>query len=195
MKLIVGLGNPGKEYADTRHNAGFWVVDKLAKDCDAEWTADKARESKTAKCHLGRSVLVLAKPQTFMNQSGRAVALLAGFYKIQPQDILIVQDEMDFAPGALGLTLGGSAAGHNGYADILLHFKNIAVNRLRVGIGKPQRASERKDWVLNRPSKEDETAIAHAVSLASQAATDWAKEGMETAMNKWNQYKKLAAED
>ena len=189
MKLIVGLGNPGKEYADTRHNAGFWVVDRLAKECGADWGLDKHNESKFAKCRIGHANVILAKPQTFMNESGRAVALLSGYYKIQPQDILIVQDEMDLQPGTLALASGGRAAGHNGLSDIQNCFKGVDIQRLRLGIGKPTRTSERKDWVLGKPSADDSALLQPAIENAAQAAMDWVKDGIGPAMNKWNHLK------
>ena len=133
---------------------------------------------------------MLVKPQTYMNESGRALALLAGYYKLDAADALVVQDEMDLPPGSLALAYGGRAAGHNGLADIQQHFKNQDIQRLRLGIGKPERSSERKDWVLAKPSAADAQALETAVDFAAQAAADWVKDGIEASMNKWNRLKK-----
>lgn len=171
MKLIVGLGNPGKEYTKTRHNAGFWVVDELAKMQKADWKAEKNRFAQTAKIeHEGQAIL-LAKPDTFMNLSGRAVVALCGFYKIEPKDILVIQDDMDIEAGKFKFHVGGRAAGHHGIESIQEHMPGLEIVRLRIGIGRPYPPQmSGADWVL---SVADEKLIDFARETVSQAALEW----------------------
>jgi len=171
MKLIVGLGNPGDEYAKTRHNAGFWVVDEIARKLEGNWKNEKARHALTCKVSFQDNDVLLAKPQTFMNDSGRAVAALLFFYKIKPEDVLVVQDDMDIEAGKYKFHLGGRAAGHHGIESIQELLPDMEINRLRVGIGRPDPPQmDGADWVL---SNADRSLIDFARDSVAQAALDW----------------------
>lgn len=162
IRLIVGLGNPGPEYETTRHNAGFWLVDHFADDLHAGFNLDKNFFAWVAKArHQGLPVL-LAKPATFMNKSGQAVGALARFYKLAPEQILVVHDELDLMPGQVKLKLGGGHAGHNGLRDIQSALGAPGFWRLRIGIGHPRSlglAQEVAAFVLNPPRRDELDAI------------------------------------
>ena len=151
IKLFVGLGNPGPEYQATRHNAGFWWIDALARELKVALLAEKAFHGMAARTTLGGQPLWLLKPQTFMNLSGRSVAALARFYKIPPDEILVAHDELDIVPGQLKLKRGGSHAGHNGLRDIHDQLGTDDYWRLRLGIGHPGVKAEVINWVLKKP--------------------------------------------
>lgn len=168
IKLIVGLGNPGPEYEATRHNAGFWLIDSLARAHGAALRMDKGFHGLVAKASVAGKSVWLLEPQTWMNRSGISVAQLATFYKIVPEQILVAQDELDFLPGTVKMKQGGSAAGHNGLKDISAR---IGQNywRLRIGIGHPRSLAlkqEVADFVLHRPSRDDQAAIDGAIDKA-----------------------------
>ena len=163
IRLIVGLGNPGKEYEATRHNAGFWLVERLAADGHASFRAEAKFHGLAAKASLERQEVWLLKPQTYMNASGRSVAALAGFYKIEPAEILVVHDELDLPPGAAKLKKGGGHAGHNGLRDIAAALKTPDFWRLRLGIGHPGDRARVADFVLHPPRKEEAEAIGDAL--------------------------------
>lgn len=183
MKLIVGLGNPGKEYGGTRHNAGFLAVDALAERLGVPWSDDGKRKAEVAKALLGSKTTLLAKPTTFMNRSGEAVQALISFYKIAPHDVLIVHDDMDLEPGRVQFKRDGGAAGHNGVQDILDRLGTDRVNRLRIGIGRPEPEQiPSEDWVLGKLSPEQSPNL---LDIAS-AMRDWIEEGVEVASNRWN---------
>src|SRR6266513_5701506 len=148
MKLVVGLGNPGLEYEHTRHNVGFRVVDKLASKFD--WKCSERRNRAVlASGSIGLEKVVLAKPLTFMNLSGQAVGELVRWYKIPPEDVLVIYDELDLPVGKIRLRARGSAAGHNGLDDIIRHLHTNAFPRLRVGIGRPGNSHMKgRDYVL-----------------------------------------------
>jgi peptidyl-tRNA hydrolase, PTH1 family len=163
IRLIVGLGNPGPEYEQTRHNAGFWLVDNLAGSM-------LARESRfnalAAKTRIAGQEVWLLEPQTFMNRSGQSVGALARFYKIVPDDILVIHDELDLPPGAAKLKKGGSSGGHNGLKDITAALGTQEYWRLRIGIGHPRSLSLQQqvaDFVLHRPRKEEQALINEAI--------------------------------
>ena len=151
IKLFVGLGNPGPEYQATRHNAGFWWIDALARELKVALLAEKAFHGMVARTTLDGQPLWLLKPQTFMNLSGRSVAALARFYKILPEEILVAHDELDIVPGQLKLKRGGSHAGHNGLRDIHDQLGTDDYWRLRLGIGHPGVKAEVINWVLKKP--------------------------------------------
>jgi len=179
IRLIVGLGNPGKEYEATRHNAGFWLVERLAADGHAPFRAEAKFHGLAAKASLERQEVWLLKPQTYMNASGRSVAALAGFYKIAPAEILVVHDELDLPPGAAKLKKGGGHAGHNGLRDIAAALKTPDFWRLRLGIGHPGDRARVADFVLHPPRKEEAEAIGDALEqsltvIASLARGDFA---------------------
>ena len=150
IRLIVGLGNPGPDYAATRHNAGFWLVDLLARQHSATLRA----EGKFFSLYARAGETHLLEPQTFMNVSGKSVAALARFFKIQPDEILVAHDEMDIAPGEAKLKKGGSHAGHNGLRDIHAQLGSDQYWRLRVGIGHPGHKGEVSSWVLKKPPQD-----------------------------------------
>ena len=169
LKLIVGLGNPGRDYEDTRHNAGFWFVDRLAREFGVSLRLDKAYQALTAKIVMQGQTVWLMQPQTFMNRSGVSVAGLATFYKIAPAEILVVHDELDFLPGVIKLKYGGSHAGHNGLKDIAARLGSLDFWRLRVGIGHPRSLNlqqEVADFVLHRASREQQALIDQALDKA-----------------------------
>jgi len=159
IKLFVGLGNPGPEYTDTRHNAGFWWIDALADTLRVRLVADKAWHGMAARTTVQGQTIWLLKPQTFMNVSGRSVAALARFFKIAPHEILVAHDELDIPPGQMRLKRGGSHAGHNGLRDIHDQLGSDDYWRLRLGIGHPGIKSEVIHWVLKKPLAEHRQAI------------------------------------
>ena len=167
IKLIVGLGNPGPEYEDTRHNAGFWWVDALARELKVNLVPERSYWGLVARANIQGDSLWLLQPQTFMNLSGKSVGALARFFKIQPQEILVVHDELDFAPGQVKLKRGGSHGGHNGLRDIHAALGSADYWRLRVGIGHPGSKGEVAAWVLKKPPADQlqliEEALAHAL--------------------------------
>lgn len=160
IKMIVGLGNPGSEYAETRHNAGFWLIDEIARAHGASLQADSKYHGDTARILIGSHEVRLLKPMTFMNRSGQSVAKLANFYKIPLESILVAHDEMDFAPGIMRLKIGGGHGGHNGLRDIIAQMGNQKdFLRLRMGIGHPGHASQVTGYVLGKPQTDDRIAI------------------------------------
>ena len=170
IKLFVGLGNPGTEYEGTRHNAGFWWVDALARELKVSLHMDKAYHGLVARTSVnGRNVWLL-EPQTYMNLSGKSVAALARFFKIAPQEILVVHDELDVPPGQAKLKQGGGHAGHNGLRDIHAQLGTGDYWRLRIGIGHPGVKSEVADWVLRKPAPEQRTAVEECIARTLKAA-------------------------
>jgi PTH1 family peptidyl-tRNA hydrolase len=166
IRLIVGLGNPGPEYEQTRHNAGFWLVDQLANN---RLQRDKNFQALVAKIRIANEEVWLLQPQTFMNRSGLSVAGLCRFYKITPDQVLVVHDELDIAPGLAKLKLGGSSGGHNGLKDITSALGTQDYWRLRIGIGHPRTLNLRQDvsdFVLHRPRKEEQMLIDEAIQRA-----------------------------
>ena len=166
IRLIVGLGNPGPEYEQTRHNAGFWLVDNFASDNGVRLARESRYQALVAKTMVKGSDVWLLEPQTFMNRSGQSVGPLAGFYKITPAEILVVHDELDLAPGIAKLKLGGSSGGHNGLKDITAALGSQDYWRLRIGIGHPRELGLKQgvaDFVLHRPRKEEQTLINEAI--------------------------------
>lgn len=165
IKLIVGLGNPGNEYKDTRHNTGFWFVDKISEQFGISLSHDKKFHGEVGRGTIFGQDVRLLKPDTFMNRSGLAVVPLAKFYNIAPTEILIAHDELDIAPGSIRLKTGGGHGGHNGLRDILPHI-GADFHRLRIGIGHPGQASKVSGWVLSKPSSDDGINIDKALDCA-----------------------------
>lgn len=163
IKLFVGLGNPGLEYEATRHNAGFWWIDALARDWKLQLAPERAYHGLLARTQVNGQTIWLLEPQTFMNVSGKSVAALARFFKIEPAEILVVHDELDVVPGEVKLKFGGSHAGHNGLRDIHAQLGTGDYWRLRLGIGHPGVKSEVIHWVLKKPLKEQRQAIDDAI--------------------------------
>ena len=184
IRLFVGLGNPGPEYAATRHNAGFWWLDALAGMLGARLVAERAYQGLAARVDTGAGPVWLLQPMTFMNLSGKSVAALARFFKIEPQEILVAHDELDLQPEHVKMKFGGSHAGHNGLKDIQAQLGTADFWRLRLGIGHPGVKAEVIDYVLRKPPPDQrdaiEKSIAHCVnSLDLLLAGD-----MERAMMK-----------
>ena len=180
IRLVVGLGNPGKEYERTRHNAGFWLVERFA-------SANGVMLRKDGKFQalVGRhESAFLLMPQSFMNGSGRAVQMLAGFFKIKPEEMLVVHDELDFAPGVARVKQGGGIAGHNGLKDISQRLGSHDYWRLRIGIGHPGDKDAVADYVLQKPSAEDKTAIDQAIDRSLQVLPEMLKGDMQAATQK-----------
>ena len=184
IKLIVGLGNPGREYDATRHNAGFWWVDGFAHAHQFAFKAEGKFHGLAARGSVHGRELFLLKPQTFMNVSGRAVGALAQFYKIAPQHILIVHDELDLPPGSARLKLGGGHGGHNGLKDIIAHLGSKDFWRLRIGIGHPGERADVADYVLNPPRREEAGLIEQAIQRAQDVAHLIIEGKLEAAMLK-----------
>ena len=170
IRLIVGLGNPGREYETTRHNTGYWWVDELARLQNLRFKNEAKFHGLTARGQLHGHEMLLLKPQTFMNVSGRAVGALAQFYKIAPAEILVVHDELDLPPGVARLKLGGGHGGHNGLKDIIAHLGSKDFWRLRLGIGHPGERTDVAGYVLNDPRREERELIDAAMQRALDVA-------------------------
>ncbi|WP_373747181.1 aminoacyl-tRNA hydrolase [Neisseria dentiae] len=168
IKLIAGLGNPGAEYAQTRHNAGFWFIDELAWAWKAALKEEKKFFGETARVARPEGDVWLLKPNTFMNRSGQAVAALASFYKIKPEEILVVHDELDIPCGRIRFKLGGGNGGHNGLKDIQARLGTPNFYRLRLGIDHPGDRNLVVGYVLNKPSAEDRQSIEEAIAKSLQ---------------------------
>jgi PTH1 family peptidyl-tRNA hydrolase len=169
IKLLVGLGNPGPEYAQTRHNAGFWWVDAAARQLGTRLVSDRSYHGLVARVNRASGPLWLLEPQTYMNLSGKAVASLARFFKIAPQEILVVHDELDLPAGQLKLKQGGGHAGHNGLRDIHAQLGSPDYWRLRLGIGHPGVKAEVANYVLGKPPAAEREAIEAAVERSLPA--------------------------
>ena len=175
IRLIAGLGNPGSQYDQTRHNAGFWFVDELAKQYNGKFATEKRFSGEVAKIQIGTNTVWLLKPMTFMNRSGLAVQQLASFYQIPVEEILIAHDELDIAPGEIRLKQAGGHGGHNGLRDIHAH---LTANywRLRIGVGHPGDRNKVVDYVLSRPSAIDGVEIQYAIELGCKQI-EWIVQG------------------
>ena len=172
IKLIVGLGNPGEQYTQTRHNAGFWLVDEVARSLGVQLQLDKSYHGLVARTNYKGQNLWLLQPQTFMNASGKSVAALARFFKIEPQEILVAHDELDIPPEQAKLKLGGSHAGHNGLRDIHAQLGSDQYWRLKIGIGHPGHKEAVVGWVLQKPPLDARIAIDQAIARCIQALPD-----------------------
>ncbi len=169
IKLFVGLGNPGAEYEGTRHNAGFWWIDALARELKVNLSGDRSYHGLVARTSVQGQNVWLLEPQTFMNLSGKSVGALARFFKIQPEEIMVVHDELDVVPGQAKLKFGGSHAGHNGLRDIHEKLGTGDYWRLRLGIGHPGVKSEVVNWVLQKPSPDQRTAMHESIDRTLKA--------------------------
>jgi PTH1 family peptidyl-tRNA hydrolase len=182
--LVVGLGNPGRDYARNRHNAGHMVVDELARRHGGSWKSKFSGH--LAEIRLDGHKIALLRPETYMNESGRAVGAAARFYKVEPSEVLVVHDEGDFDLGRLELKVGGGLAGHNGLRSIAQHLKTQDFLRLRIGVGRPERGDPRPlaDYLLSdfEPHDDAETLIARAADAVEQLDAD----GIETAQRSVN---------
>jgi PTH1 family peptidyl-tRNA hydrolase len=184
LKLVVGLGNPGPEYAETRHNLGFKVIEALDEALGIAVNKQKFG-ARIGEGYCGGHRLLLMKPQQFMNRSGQAVATAAGFYKLDATDVMVITDDMALETGRIRLRAKGSAGGHNGLADIIQKLGTNEFSRCRVGIGR--RAGDRAtDYVLGRPPQEDRLLLNEAIGQARDAVRCWLEFGIEKAMNDFN---------
>jgi peptidyl-tRNA hydrolase, PTH1 family len=183
LKLIVGLGNPGTEYARTRHNAGFQLLDELARRHGAVFRSEPRHRAELARARLGEAELWLLKPMSYMNRSGEPVRSVASFYKVPLESILVAYDELDFPPGVVRLKQGGGAAGHNGMRDVITQVGD-AFWRLRIGIGHPGDRAQVLEYVLGRPSAADAALIHEALLAAADAVPVLLGEGAQIAMNR-----------
>jgi peptidyl-tRNA hydrolase, PTH1 family len=181
IKLFVGLGNPGPDYAATRHNAGFWWIDELARELKVSLSMDKSYHGYVARTTVSGQTIWLLQPQTFMNLSGKSVASLAKFFKITPEEILVAHDELDIAPGLMKVKFGGSHAGHNGLRDIHTQLGSADYWRLRIGVGHPGVKSEVINWVLKKPSLDHRIAIDQAITRSLKALPDMISGDMDKA--------------
>ena len=184
VKMVVGLGNPGDEYVDTRHNAGFRVIDSVAKMLGID-----VKDRKFGAClghgeFVGKK-LILLKPMRYMNCSGQVVATAVGFYKLVLDDLLVISDDMAIEPGRIRIRARGSAGGHNGLADVIEKLGTEDVNRLRIGIG--QCGSEAaEDYVLDKPLEVERPLLDEAISRAREVVLCWVEQGIEAVMNNFN---------
>ncbi|MDK2784404.1 MAG: peptidyl-tRNA hydrolase, family [Bacillota bacterium] len=195
MKLVVGLGNPGREYEETRHNAGFLVVDYLAREEGLTFGSSDFRADLARGRVAGQEVL-LAKPQTYMNLSGLAVGPLVRWYKLDPTaDLLVVSDDLDLPLGRLRLRARGSHGGHRGLLSIINELGTTDFARLRLGIGRPGEHETAKDKVLGTFTEEEGRILDEVILAAVGAIRTWLAEGTEAAMNRYNGFKAPSAAD
>jgi len=186
ISLVVGLGNPGSQYEKTRHNAGFWVVDRWAALLKTRFQTEKSFFGEVAKARFDGQQIWLAKPTTFMNRSGQAVGALARFYKVPVESILVIHDELDLLPGQLRVKQGGGHAGHNGLRDIQATLGSPAFWRLRIGIGHPRSLGlmqDVADFVLHPPRLEERIVLDQALTRCEQGMDLLLKGEMTKAMS------------
>lgn len=186
LYLIVGLGNPGKDYTRTRHNAGFLVVEKLAERWQAGWRTEKKFQAQVARAGCGERRVLLCRPQTYMNASGEAVAAMKEFFRIALGRILVVVDDADLPLGQLRLRPGGSSGGHHGLESIEAHLGSREYARLRVGIGRQEGAREITGHVLGRFSLTENALADKVVTVAADQAASWLEAGIQKAMSQFN---------
>lgn len=184
--LVVGLGNPGREYAGTRHNVGADVVETLARRHGVTLTRSKRERASVGEARIAGRRVALAVPLTYMNESGLAVAPLAKHLAVDPTDIVVVHDELDLEPAVLRVKAGGGLAGHNGLRSIVHHLHSDAFLRVRIGVGKPPSKERGADHVLSRQPKREREAMAVTVEEAADAVECIAADGVDTAMNRYN---------
>ncbi|HHE8980486.1 TPA: aminoacyl-tRNA hydrolase [Haemophilus influenzae] len=190
IKLIVGLGNPGEKYADTRHNAGEWLIERLARRFNVSLNPESKFFGKTARTLVNGKEVRLLVPTTFMNLSGKAVGALASFYRIKPEEILVIHDELDLSAGTAKLKQGGGHGGHNGLKDIVAQLgNNNNFYRLRIGIGHPGHRDLVAGYVLNKPSPADRDALEKVLDEATDCVEMIFKDGMIKATNRLNSFK------
>ncbi len=189
MWLVVGLGNPGRQYAGNRHNVGFMVIDRLARELDASTPRDRLG-AELAEAKVGRDKIVLCKPTEFMNASGFAVSRAAAFWKVAPERTVVVHDDLDLDFGRLKLAPAGGAGGHNGLRSIIAELGTEAFCRVRFGIGRPPPAWEGADYVLADFSTEERQALPNLLKEAAGATRAILEKGLVAAMNEFNKRKK-----
>ena len=190
IKIIAGLGNPGTEYEHTRHNMGFDLLDLISREFGIRLSPAAKYFGLLGQGSIGGSDVRLLCPTTYMNNSGQSLGALCNFFKIKPEEVLVVHDDLDLQPGQLKLKLGGGHAGHNGLKSIIAHFgNNPNFYRLRMGIGHPGDRSAVINYVLGRPAPADKSLIENAMQWALKVTPSLIKDGPEKAMNRINSYK------
>jgi PTH1 family peptidyl-tRNA hydrolase len=186
IKLIVGLGNPGRQYERTRHNAGFLFLDRLVFESNSDWVKESRFDGLMAEIGVLGSKVMLLKPCTFMNRSGQAVGKVVRYYKLSPEEILVVHDELDFDVGVLRLKKDGGHAGHNGLRDIIAHLGSKEFYRLRIGVGRPSAGKVVADFVLSSPSRNEWDLMVSAFDYAGGYMDQMVAGDMSAVMNKLN---------
>lgn len=186
MYVIAGLGNPGAKYVNTRHNIGFMVIDEIAEKNRISVT-EKKHKALIGKGILGSEKVLLVKPQTFMNLSGESIREIIDYYKIEEKtELIVISDDISLAPGALRIRKKGSAGGHNGLKNIILHLGHDEFQRIRLGVGEKPSGYDLADYVLGHFQEDDRALIAESVEQAAEAAEVMIREGADKAMNQFN---------
>lgn len=195
MKLIAGLGNPGKEYEKTRHNSGFLAMDYLCEKCGETLRTEKWN-ALIAKTNIHGEAVILMKPLTYMNESGKAVSQVVNFYHIEPEDILILHDDMDLPTGSVRIRKKGSGGGQKGMKSIIQSLGTDAIARIRIGVGHSEKGNHDKvpDWVLSPVPKAEKEIFEFALKDAAEAAYAWVSEPMDIVMNRYNIKEKKSEE-
>lgn len=183
IRLVAGLGNPGAKYDDTRHNAGFWFVDRVARAHGASFRAQPRLFGELAEVRIGGEVVRLLKPSTFMNHSGRSVGAVARYYSLAPSQVLVAHDEIDLPPGTVRIKRGGGHGGHNGLRDVIPQLGGADFARLRIGVGHPGTKEQVIGYVLARPGREESAQIGDAIERAASHFDDMVKSGLDRVMN------------
>lgn len=183
FRLVVGLGNPTPQYELTRHNAGFWFLDELARRNNLTFGSDARSQGMVARLDWKGESVYLLKPMQYMNRSGGSVLALANFYKIEPAQIVVAHDELDFPPGMVKLKVGGGHGGHNGLRDISLKLGNSGFTRIRIGVGHPGNRDEVVGFVLGRPSNQEADLIRRAINRASDCFPQLLESALDSVMN------------
>ena len=186
MHLIVGLGNPGADYAKTRHNTGFLLVEKLAEQWQAGWTNERKFQARVARAECASKQVLLAEPQTFMNLSGEAVGALVKFYQLPLEKILVVVDDADLPLGEIRLRPGGGTGGHHGLESVTQHLGSKDFARLRIGIGRKNEAREITGHVLGKFGADESALLEKVLERAANQMAYWLDAGLQKAMNQFN---------
>lgn len=187
VKMIAGLGNPGREYEKTPHNVGFVAVDSICRTLKGDWRIEPRFQADVAKLSCNGEPLLLVKPMTYMNASGEAIGRIMHYYRMEPSQIVVVSDDVNLPPGRIRVRAEGGAGGHNGLNSIITHVGTQAFTRVRIGVGQSQKASGGLvGHVLGRITPEHESAVSSAIETAAEAALCAIREGTETAMNRYN---------
>ncbi len=185
MKIIVGLGNPGKQYAATRHNIGFHVIDELSKRLDIPLTQSKFN-GMYGIGHVGTEKVMLLKPLTYMNLSGECIVPMMDYYEVNDDEIVVIYDDLDLQVGKLRLRQKGSAGGHNGIKSIIQHLGSQEFNRIRIGVDRPKNGMKVPDYVLSNFSEDEKIEMIHAVKNSANACEDWITKKFLDVMNTYN---------
>ena len=192
LRVVAGLGNPGPDYARTRHNAGFWLVDELARRHGGTFRSEGKHQAELARVRIGPEDIWLVKPMSFMNRSGGPVSSVLGFYKLTPAQMLVAHDEIDLPSGTVRLKEAGGHGGHNGLRDIIAA-QGDAFWRLRIGVGHPGSRNEVVDFVLTRAGSDEQRAIDETITAGADAIEEMLRSGAQIAMNKLHARPKPAA--